>query len=99
MTIVPDDYPFLPPKRKTRIQKIIGALLYYGRAVDSTILPCIGSLGSAQVSPTEKTDAIVDHLLDYLSTHPDAIVWYHASGMIRVSTVTPPTYLRQKHAR
>ena len=50
----PDTSPFLPPKRRTRIQKIIGTLIYYGRAVDSTILLCLGSLEFAQVSPPGK---------------------------------------------
>jgi hypothetical protein len=35
------------------IQQVIGVLLYYGRAVDSTILVALSSLASAQAAPTE----------------------------------------------
>ena len=98
MTDDPDTSPLLPPERKTRIQQIIGTLLYYGRAVDSTILPCLGSLGSAQATPTEKIDAIVDHLLNYLATHPDATVRYHASGMI-LHVHSDASYLSKANAR
>ena len=35
------------------IQQVIGVLLYYGRAVDSTILVTLSSLASAQAAPTE----------------------------------------------
>ena len=34
------------------IQQVIGVLLYYGRAVDSTILVALSSLASAQAAPT-----------------------------------------------
>ena len=98
MTEDPDISPFLPPHRRTRIQRIIGTLLYYGRAVDSTILPCLGSLGSAQATPTEKTDAIVNHLLAYLHSHPNATIRYHASGMI-LHIHSDASYLSEANAR
>ncbi len=35
-----------------------------------------------QAAPTENTMERVNHFLDYMWTHPDAIIWYRASGMI-----------------
>ena len=51
-------------------------------AVDPSILPCIGTLGTTQAKPTEKTESIIHHLLSYLYTHLDATICYKASGMV-----------------
>jgi hypothetical protein len=40
---------------KKCIQQVIGTLLYYGRAVDDTILVALSSLASAQSTPTKDT--------------------------------------------
>ena len=43
----------IPPKKL--FQQIIGGVLYYGRAVDLTVLPALSSVGSEQASATENT--------------------------------------------
>jgi hypothetical protein len=40
-------------------------LLYYGQAVDSTILPALSSIATKQAQPTAKTMAMAKQLLDY----------------------------------
>ena len=40
-------------------QAIVGTLLYYGRAVNSTILPSLSSLATEQAKPIAKTKATV----------------------------------------
>jgi len=60
----------------------MGMLLYYGRAVDSTILPSLTSLVTEQAKPTAKTKATVMQLLDYLATQEEAIIICNASDMI-----------------
>ena len=40
--------------QKLRIQRVIGGLLYYARAVDLTILTALSAIASQQTSPTEK---------------------------------------------
>ena len=57
-------------------------LLYYGRAVDSTILPSLSSLATEQAKPTTKTKATVMQLLDYLAMQEEAIITYNVSDMI-----------------
>jgi len=57
-------------------------LLYYGRAVNATILVTLSSLASAQATPTDGTMQRTHHLLDYMATHPDAILSYAKSDMI-----------------
>jgi hypothetical protein len=40
------------------------------------------TLQQNKLKPTEKTQAATNQLLDYLATHPDAAIRYHASDMI-----------------
>ncbi len=75
----------LPPfgKEETKfVQVVVGTFLYYGRAVDSTILMSLRSLATKQAKPTAKTKATVTQLLDYLATQEEAIMTYNASNMI-----------------
>ena len=58
----------------TRLQEIIGVLLFYARAVDSTMLVALGTLASAQSKGTEATAQAATQLLNYCATHPDAVV-------------------------
>mmetsp|Transcript_35143 Transcript_35143/g.49915 ORF Transcript_35143/g.49915 Transcript_35143/m.49915 type:complete len:108 (-) Transcript_35143:166-489(-) len=55
----PDNSPALDTKDKKRIQEILGTLLYYARAVDSTMLPTIGTIATQQASPTKKTMQVI----------------------------------------
>ena len=56
--------------------------MYYDRAVDDTILPALSALASEQAEATTKTMHQIRQLLDYLATHPDATVHFHASAMV-----------------
>ena len=51
-TNVESDLPLLPPKEITRIQQIIGSLLYYARAVENTILMALNCIASEQSATT-----------------------------------------------
>jgi hypothetical protein len=64
------------------IQKVTGSVLYYTRAVDSTILMPLNDIATEQTKATEKTQAVTNQLLYYLATHSDATIRYHASDMI-----------------
>ncbi len=57
-------------------------MLYYGRAVDSTILTLLSSLATKQAKPMQKTMETVKQLLDYCATQEEAISTYKASKMI-----------------
>ena len=43
------------PAEKKFIQQVIGVFLYYGCAVDSTMLTALSAITSAQAKPTEET--------------------------------------------
>ena len=78
----PDNTAFLTPQETKKIQSTTGSFLYYGRAIDYTILPALNDIASAQSQPTEKTREKTERLMDYLSTYPNAYIRYHASDMI-----------------
>ena len=50
----PDRTNFLDAKRTKLVQSIVGAFLYYARAMDPTILPALNEISTQQSKPTEK---------------------------------------------
>jgi hypothetical protein len=74
-----------PPLTATQcltIQKVTGSVLYYARAVDPFVLMPLNDIATEQTKATGKTQAATNQMLDYLATHPDATIRYHASDMI-----------------
>ena len=74
--------PMLDEKEKKFIQQVVGSFLYYARAVDMTILTALNAIASEQAAPTERTMEIVHQFLDYMATHPDAVIRFRTSDMI-----------------
>jgi hypothetical protein len=72
--------------------------LYYARAVDPTVLMPLNDIATEQTKATEKTQAAMNQLLDYLATHPDATIRYHASDMI-LHIHSDASYLSVSNAR
>ncbi len=80
------------------IRQVIGVLLYYGQAVDSTLLVALSSLASAQSAPTAYTLELIKWLLHYAVTQPDAILTYEKSNMI-LAVHSKASYLSEAKAR
>jgi hypothetical protein len=76
-----NEWPPLPKDGIKRLQKIIGTILFYGCAVDSTMLVALGDLSSAQAKGTKATKRAASQLLDYCATHSEASIQYCASEM------------------
>jgi hypothetical protein len=93
-----DETPPLTAKQCLTIQKVTGSVLYYARAVDPTVLMPLNDIATEQTKATEKTQAATNQLLDYLSTHQDATIRYHASYMI-VHIHSDASYLAVSNAR
>ena len=73
-----DKSPQLLKERTKRIQQIVVSLLYYGRAINLTIIKTLNTLVTQQYAPTENTNQDVEYFLDYCATHPDAkIIFLH----------------------
>ena len=51
----PDQSERLDTKGQRLIQSIVGTFLYYGRALDNTILCSLNDIGTQQASPTKNT--------------------------------------------
>ncbi len=69
-----DTSPNLDKTQIKRLQQIIGVFLYYGRALDLTMLVSLGTLAAAQTKGTQATVEACTQLLNYAATHPDAIL-------------------------
>ena len=65
-----------------RVQQIVGALLYYARAVDNKLLVALSAISSQQTKATENTMEAVQMLLDYCATYPNDGITYRASDMV-----------------
>ena len=62
------DSPSLDAKGTKRVQDILGALIFYGWAVENKVLLALNTIFTQQAEATETTNEAIDHLLDYLST-------------------------------
>ena len=93
-----DNSPILDAADKKKVQEVVGTFLYYARAVDSTMLPALGTIGSQQAKSTQATMEAVTQLLNYAATHPEATVRYTASDMI-LHVSSDASYLSESKAR
>ena len=62
----PEDYtsPPLDIQGKKLVQGIVGAILYYARAMDNKLLVGLSTIGSQQASATQLTNEATDQILD-----------------------------------
>ena len=65
--------------------QVTGNFLYFGRAVDSTLLTPLSDIASQQASLTERTKQHTMQLLNYIALREDAVLTYHASDMSLVA--------------
>jgi hypothetical protein len=93
-----DESPRLDAKGIKRVQKIVGSILYYARAVDMTVLMALNSIAVEQTTATEKTMKKCHQLLDYLATNSEAKVRFYASAMV-LNIHSDASYLSESKAR
>jgi hypothetical protein len=60
----------------------VGSILYYAWAVDMAMLMALSTIASEQTKGTEHTIEKAYQVLDYLATHPNAMVQFRASDMV-----------------
>ena len=81
--LIPQDTsPPLSKEDMKYIQWVIGSILYYARAVDLAVLTALSTTASEQAHGTENIMWKTKQLLDYLATHLEATVQFHASDMV-----------------
>ena len=64
------------------MQKIVGSILCYARAVGMTVLMALSSIASEQTKGTERTLEKAYQVLDYLTLHPDTVLRFQVSDMV-----------------
>ena len=93
-----DETPKLDSARQKFVQQVSGTFLYYARAVDPTMLVALSTIASEQSAPTEATLEKTLYLLDYVASHPDAVLTYSASDMV-LNLHSDASYLSEPRAR
>jgi hypothetical protein len=79
----PDDAsPPLDAADTKRVQEVLGTLLFHACAIDSMMLPAVGSIASQQAKGTNATMEAIIQLLNYCAIHPVATVRCIASDMV-----------------
>jgi hypothetical protein len=73
--------PLLPEHLK-RVQKIIGSLLYYARAVKNKLLGALNAISTQQAKAMLHTEQLVERLLNYIATYPNDGIVYRVSDMV-----------------
>jgi hypothetical protein len=96
--VLTDETPPLTEKQCLNIQQVTGSVLYYARSVDPTIPMPLNDIAAEQTKATEKNQAAKNQLLDYLATHPDTTIRYHASDMM-LHIHSDASYLSVSNAR
>jgi hypothetical protein len=90
--------PLLNEKGIKRVQKVIGSIIYYARAVDMTVLMALSAIAVKQTKVMVKTMGKCIQLLDYLASDSEAKVRYFASDMI-MNIHLDTSYLSETGAR
>jgi hypothetical protein len=92
-----DKSPPLDKAQKKHVHQIVSSFLYYAQAVDPTILLALLEIALQQAAPTKNTMNHVNQFLDYMWTHPDVTIRYHASDLI-LNVHSDTTYLSAQKA-
>jgi hypothetical protein len=79
-----DESPLLNKEDTKHVQAVVVTILYYSRAVDSTILTALSSLATDQAKPTQKAMEKENQLLDYCTRQEEVIITYNKSKIILV---------------
>lgn len=93
-----DDSPPLDKDGKRHVQQVCGKFLFYGRAVDSTLLMPLSAISTKQAAPTEESKRRIDQFLDFVASQDEAVLTYRASDMI-LAVHSDASYLNEDDAR
>ena len=78
-----DDYvPSLDTDGILRVKSIVGALMFYVRAVGNKLLVALSKIGRHQAAATQATNDAIMQLLNYVSTYPSDGITFRSSNMV-----------------
>ncbi|KAL7476094.1 hypothetical protein ACHAW6_001975 [Cyclotella cf. meneghiniana] len=90
----PSSAALLERHGKKFIQQVCGKFLFYGRAIDSTLLVPLSAIASQSSAPTTDTLKHMRQLLDYLATQEDTVLTYKCSNM-KLTIPSDASYLSE----
>ena len=90
--------PLLDKDGKKFIQQVCGKFLFWGQAVNSTLLCPISAISSQAAKPTEDTMEQTLQLLDYIATQDKAVLAYSTRDM-KLAVHNDASYLSEPQAR
>jgi hypothetical protein len=93
-----DASPAASKEQQLELQVVVGTLLYYARTVDPSLLTVLNELGSVQARPTLNDMKKVERLLQYVSSHQNQGIRFHASTM-QLQIQSDASYLCRPRAR
>ena len=93
-----DSSPPLFASDKTRLQEIVGSLLYFAQCIDYTILATLGSIGTNIAERIERVAAMAAYLSNFCANNLNPKVRYYASHM-QLCGHTDAYYLSVSKAR
>ena len=93
-----DKTPLVGKEGISRVQQVVGSIMYYTGGVDPMVKPGLSTLANKQTKATKKTMSNMEHMLDYLETHPDATIRYYALDMI-LNVHSDASYLSESKGR
>ncbi len=96
--LMPDSSPLLDKTKKLYVQSVVGAFLYFARAIDSTLLVALNDIAAHQARPTQFILSKCKQLLDYAATYRNVTLRFSASDMI-LHVDSDAAYLVQDGAR
>jgi hypothetical protein len=94
----PDTSALLTPAETLNLQNNCGTFLFYGCAVDPTMLHTLNRLAAAQTRGTQATAQQLVDFSNYCATHPESEIRFVASDMI-LHIHSDASYLTEPDAR
>ena len=77
-----DTAPLLSATQIKHIERVVGKFLYYGRAIDNTMLHALNDIASTKNKGTQTTWKAVKYFLNYAASNQDAKIIFRASDML-----------------
>jgi hypothetical protein len=93
-----DETPLASPAQQRELKVVVGTLLYYAQSADPSIFTTVHELGSVQAKPTVKDIRKMERLLQYVSSHQNYGIKFHASSM-QLQIQSDASYLCRTKAR
>ena len=94
----PQHCPYSPEPKKYGLEAQAPLSIDTSRQLDMTVLMALSTIASKQMKGTEQTMEKALQVLDYLTTHPNAMIHFHATDMV-MNIHSDASYLSAPNSR